>query len=131
MSAVTETFLELFKRQPNEADKIRLMSVQKALRLPDDDPLWTILIALDYYQKLYEDAPAKIVEATQAAALTSIRSAEASTTEKLVLGALAIANERMERERFAQWPMVILCNPSCHLSGDEDRIRNMIFQAAN
>ena len=22
-------------------------------------------------------------------------------------------------------------NPSCHLSGDEDRIRNMIFQAAN
>ncbi len=27
--------------------------------------------------------------------------------------------------------IALLGNPSCHLSGDEDRIRNMIFQAAN
>ncbi|CAK0764909.1 hypothetical protein CCP3SC15_310009 [Gammaproteobacteria bacterium] len=109
MVAVTETFIELFKRQPNEADKIRLMSVQKALRLPDDDPLWTILIALDYYQKLYEETPAKILEATQTAARTTITAAEASTTEKLVNGALAIANDRMDRARATQWPLVIVC----------------------
>ena len=108
MVAVTETFIELFKRQPNEADKIRLMSVQKALRLPDDDPLWTILIALDYYQKLYEEAPAKILEATQAAAHIAITAAEAITTEKLVDGALAIANERGERIRSSQWPLAIV-----------------------
>ncbi|CAK0765977.1 hypothetical protein CCP3SC1_470011 [Gammaproteobacteria bacterium] len=108
MTAITETFIELFKRQPNETDKIRLMSVQKALRLPDDDPLWTILIALDYYQKLYEEAPAKILEATQIATRTSITAAEAATTEKLVNGALAIANERVERVRASQWPLVIV-----------------------
>ncbi len=109
MVAVTETFIELFKRQPNEADKIRLMSVQKALRLPDDDPLWTVLIALDYYQKLYEEAPEKIVAATHEAARTTITAAEAVTTERLVSGALAIANERMERDRASQWPLVVVC----------------------
>lgn len=108
MTAVTETFIELFKRQPSEADKIRLMSVQKALRLPDDDPLWTILIALDYYQKLYEEAPAKILEATEAAAQSTITAAEASTTEKLIEGALSIAHQRMGRIRSFQWPWVIM-----------------------
>ncbi len=29
------------------------------------------------------------------------------------------------------YPGRSIINPSCHLSGDEDRIRNMIFQAAN
>lgn len=109
MVAITETFIELFKRQPNEADKIRLMSVQKALRLPDDDPLWTILVALDYYQKLYEEAPARILEATQTAAHSTITAAESTTTEKLVNGALAIAHERMEQNRVFQWPLVIVC----------------------
>ncbi|CAK0754945.1 hypothetical protein CCP3SC5AM1_2070005 [Gammaproteobacteria bacterium] len=109
MVAVTETFIELFKRQPNEADKIRLISVQKALRLPDDDPLWTILIALDYYQKLYEEAPARILDATREAARASITTAEASTTEKLINGALKIADERIKQARSAQWPLVIVC----------------------
>lgn len=109
MGAPTETFIELFKRQPSESDKIRLMSVQKALQLPDDDPLWVIFLALDYYHKLYEDAPAKILEATQNAARITISSAETSTTEKLVNGALTIVQERLGRIRSLQWPLVIVC----------------------
>jgi len=109
VGAPTETFIDLFKRQPTEADRIRLMSVQKALRLPDDDPLWVIFLALDYYHKLYEDAPAKILEATQNAARTTISAAEASTTEKLVNGAVAAVQERLGRIRALQWPLVIVC----------------------
>lgn len=109
MAAVTETFTELFKRQPTEDDKIRLMSVQKALRLPDDDPLWTILVALDYYQKLYEEAPARILEATHTASQTTISAAEALTTEKLIDGALRIAHQRIEQARSWQTPLIIVC----------------------
>lgn len=109
MGAPSKTFIELFKRQPSESDKIRLMSVQKALALPDDDPLWVIMLALDYYHKLYEEAPAKILEATQQAASTTIAAAEASTTEKLVNGALLMVQERLEQIRTLQWPWVIVC----------------------
>ncbi len=34
-------------------------------------------------------------------------------------------------ESITQGLSEVISNPSCHLSGDEDRIRNMIFQAAN
>lgn len=109
MGAPSETFIELFKRQPSESDKIRLMSVQKTLALPDDDPLWVIMLALDYYHKLYEEAPAKILEATQHAASTTIAAAEASTTEKLVNGALLMVQQRLGQIRALQWPWVIVC----------------------
>lgn len=109
MGAPSETFIELFKRQPSESDKIRLMSVQKALALPDDDPLWMIMLALDYYHKLYEEAPAKILEATQQAASITIAAAEASTTEKLVNGALLKVQERLGQIQSLQWPWLIIC----------------------
>ncbi len=43
-------------------------------------------------------------------------------TQIIVYDSLAITEQLVPAE---------IDNPSCHLSGDEDRIRNMIFQAAN
>ncbi len=47
------------------------------------------------------------------------------------LTTLAITLEQKNRALTRLCEKDIEDNPSCHLSGDEDRIRNMIFQAAN
>ena len=73
-----------------EAAHIRLLKLKDALGLTEHDALWSFLVALDYYQKLYEDVPARITEtvdasikiSTEASKITMWR-AEAAEEAKL------------------------------------------------
>jgi len=47
-------------------DSARLLSIKDKLKLPDDDPIWTYIAALENYQRLYEAVPRYIVEAANA-----------------------------------------------------------------
>ena len=53
-------FQKLTGRAPTDADRERLYRVKDALRLPNNDALWSLLIALDYHQSLYEQIPSRI-----------------------------------------------------------------------
>jgi hypothetical protein len=47
-------------------DSARLLSIKDKLKLPEDDPIWTYIAALENYQRLYEAVPRYIVEAANA-----------------------------------------------------------------
>lgn len=65
-SLTTETmesaFQRLHGRKPDAEDLAVLLKLQKFLRIPDDDPLWFMIIAFDYYRTLYEKIPSEIDE---------------------------------------------------------------------
>ena len=47
-------------RLPNGAERARFDAIRDALRLRDDDAVWTLFVALEYYLNLYERFPAMI-----------------------------------------------------------------------
>ena len=65
--------VKLYERivgQPPSAEQAdRMRSLGSALRIKDNDALWSILVALEYHQRLYADVPAQV--ATQRAAAQS------------------------------------------------------------
>lgn len=57
---LTSSFAELLGRQPTEAEQKRLYQVKNALNIHNNDALWLILMALESYNTLYEQYPARI-----------------------------------------------------------------------
>lgn len=47
-------------------DQARLLEIKARLKLPEDDPIWVYLSALEQYQRLYEAVPRQIREAANA-----------------------------------------------------------------
>lgn len=54
------SFAELLGRQPTEAEQKRLYQVKNALNIHNNDAIWLILMALESYNTLYEQYPARI-----------------------------------------------------------------------
>lgn len=54
------SFAELLGRQPTEAEEKRLYQVKNALGIHNNDAIWLILMALESYNTLYEQYPARI-----------------------------------------------------------------------
>ncbi len=63
--------------------------------------------------------------------MVTIQSLDEATEEENVIHTNEVGYEDLLEGYGYTFAVTILYNPSCHLSGDEDRIRNMIFQAAN
>lgn len=63
--------VKLYERivgQPPSAEQAdRMRSLGSALRIKDNDALWSILVALEYHQRLYADVPAQIAAQRAAA----------------------------------------------------------------
>ena len=55
-------FQKLTGRTPTQADRERLHRVKDALGLADNDALWSLFIALNYHQSLYEQIPSRIAK---------------------------------------------------------------------
>ncbi len=53
-------FQQVVGRLPNGAERARFDAIRDALRLRDDDAVWTLFVALEYYLNLYERFPAMI-----------------------------------------------------------------------
>jgi hypothetical protein len=67
MAELDDAFSRLLGRQATDAERQRLLRVQGALGLRNNDALWLVLIALEHYQELYEQVPAEIRKASEAA----------------------------------------------------------------
>lgn len=75
--SLQNSFTDVLGKQPTEAARQRLHRMKKALRLKDDDAMWTILIALESYQELYEEMPDRIT-AKADELLSSLKTASAA-----------------------------------------------------
>jgi hypothetical protein len=103
-------FEKLLGRESKPAEREQLYRVKEALGLRDNDALWLVLFALQYYESLYRQFPkaigqeaAKILGETRAAADASMRAsleqAKADLTHAMAEG---IAREAARRQMI-QW----------------------------
>ena len=77
MNDLETSFDRLLGRRPTGEELQTLYRVKAALDLKDNDALWLIIMALQYYQTQYEKIPAEITQAT--ADITAKVSAAAKT----------------------------------------------------
>ena len=103
MGELEDSFTLLLGYQPTDRERQKLYRVRDAFRLKSTDALWSLLMALQHYETLYERVPARITEAvaaaTNAARLTAEAQAKAAQeeTKKALMGAVehaAVASRR-------------------------------------
>ncbi len=59
MGELDDSFAQLLGRQPSDKDRQDLYRVRDALKIKATDSVWLLLMALQYYVKLYEEFPAQ------------------------------------------------------------------------
>ena len=84
--------MELLGREPTDEEKQQLYRVQKALRIKDNDSLFLIIMALEYYNDQYKKVPSLIHSATVQYMDEMKQSAEK----------IAVAAMEKSREKFIQ-----------------------------
>jgi hypothetical protein len=62
-----EAYARLLGRAPTDAERAQIERIRDALDIPDNDALWTVLVALEYHRHLYAAIPASIHQAAQSA----------------------------------------------------------------
>ena len=65
INGIEDMLADLRKKNLSIMEKQRLHRVKTALKIPDDDALWVVIIALEYHLSLYEEIPRKIQEAKE------------------------------------------------------------------
>jgi hypothetical protein len=85
MSELDDSFTQLLGRQSTDKERQDLYRVRDALKLKTTDAVWLLLMALQYYETLYEKVPALITnaarDATKAARVTAEAQAKAAQEE--------------------------------------------------
>ncbi|KWF91491.1 hypothetical protein WL94_13530 [Burkholderia cepacia] len=77
--ALARLFLEITGDLPDDASLLRMRRVSGALSLRDNDALWSMIVVLEYYARLYEAMPDRIRRAGDGSVETVRREAEAAT----------------------------------------------------
>ncbi|PPD02812.1 MAG: hypothetical protein CTY36_08715 [Methylocystis sp.] len=106
-------FEKLIGRTATEAERRQLLLVKEALGLRDNDALWLIIFALQYYDSLYRQFPKAIAtEATAIMARTretadaqmraGIEQAKADLARAVALAAQDVARD-VARRQATQW----------------------------
>jgi hypothetical protein len=65
MGELDDSFTQLLGRQPSDKEKQDLYRVRDALKLKTTDAVWLLLMALQHYETLYEQIPARIASTTR------------------------------------------------------------------
>lgn len=99
MKQIIEKYHALVGRAPSRREVERLGQIGYALKLHENDALWSVLIALEDYDQRYRMAPARIEEAL-AKAVESIR--DCANHETRAAAAKAIETMAKEAGRVAQ-----------------------------
>ncbi|KWF32693.1 hypothetical protein WL88_25435 [Burkholderia diffusa] len=77
--ALARLFLEVTGELPGDASLLRMRRVSGALSLRDNDALWSMIVVLEYYTRLYEAMPDRIRRAGDVSFDAVCREAEAAT----------------------------------------------------
>lgn len=89
----------------------RILGMQRLLNIQDNDALWTVLLALEHYQQLYEDMPPRIEAAGHVAVAAiketadAVAAAAAESAKQELAGELAesvrdIANQTARKQQW-------------------------------
>ena len=116
--AFRKKITRLLRRELTDKEFQDIWHVKEVLEIRDDDALWDILIALNYYLFEYREFPTKIAEAaaevlegTQSAAATvaeaAIQKAHADLAAAVATAAQGVAKE-IAGQRRAQWTTVAM-----------------------
>ncbi len=127
MPELDDAFTRLLGRQATDVERQRLLRVQGALGLRNNDALWLVLIALEHYQELYEQVPAEIRKASEAAvaevtvtaaaaAKKASEQAKAELARALNKAAAAAARGATVRQ-ILQWSMLSVLLVAVMLAG--------------
>lgn len=77
--ALARLFLDVAGEVPDDASLLRMRRISDALNLRDNDALWSMIAALEYYARLYEAMPDRIRRARDGGFDTVRREAEEAT----------------------------------------------------
>lgn len=108
-----DSFKKLLGRQPSDSDRQNLYRVRDVLGLENNDALWLVLMALQYYQMQYEEFPQKIANAAKntldgfketadATVKASAESAKADLAKAVAASAKEVAHHVAGKEKL-QW----------------------------
>ncbi|TDN69458.1 hypothetical protein [Paraburkholderia sp. BL10I2N1] len=81
--SLARLFLDVTGELPGDASLLRMRRIASALNLRDNDALWSVLAALEYYARLYEAVPERIRQA-RAGSLDTVRAEARAATEMLM-----------------------------------------------
>jgi hypothetical protein len=109
--ALSASFERLLGQKATEEQVRRLYDVRDGLQLADNDALWTVLLALEHYDALYREYPARIAdearrtlaevkEAFAGAAAAEAKRAHRNLAEAVAAAAVKIAAKRTEVARI-------------------------------
>ena len=111
-------FEKLFQRTATQSEREQLRHVQRTLGLKDNDALWLVLLALQYYDSLYRQYP-KAIGAAASEILTEVKrvservirssaeSAKADLSKAVASAARDVARD-VARRQMLQWASVSL-----------------------
>jgi len=57
---VEKRFAQLLGRQPSDTERLALYRVRDELAIADDDPVWTVVLALQWHLALYGEIPERV-----------------------------------------------------------------------
>lgn len=112
---VLSAFEKLLGRTATETERDQLRKIRDALDLRDNDALWSVLFALQYYDSLYRQFPKaiaaeakQILSATrktvEATARAAVEDARAELVRAIAISAQGVA-ESVARRRQMQWAL--------------------------
>jgi hypothetical protein len=99
------TFEKLLGRPPSEKEVLSLYRVKNALNIRDNDALWLVLMALEFYDTLYRKYSAVIAEEVSQIVedQRTVMAALAEAETRKALGTLADTVSKTSESRSA-WP---------------------------
>ncbi len=111
--SLMELYRELHGEPMPDEVQVRLLKIEKAMGIRDNDALWSILLAMDYYYRLYFEFPERIKGKTKEAldeirkahqptinaSVQAIREAEAQARSSLAQAVPGIVDRAIEKTR--------------------------------
>ena len=111
--SLMELYRELHGEPMPDEVQVRLLKIEKAMGIRDNDALWCILLAMDYYYRLYFEFPERIKGKTKEAleeirkahqptinaSVQTIREAEAQARSSLAQAVPSIVDRAIEKTR--------------------------------
>ena len=112
--SLMELYRELHGEPMPDEVQVRLLKIEKAMGIRDNDALWSILLAMDYYYRLYFEFPERIKGKTKEAldeirkahqptinaSVQTIREAEAQARSSLAQSVPGIVDRAIEKTRL-------------------------------
>jgi len=113
---VYSAFEKLLGRTATETERAQLRKIRDALDLRDNDALWSVLFALQYYDSLYRQFPKAIAteaskvlaecrSASEASARSGVENARADLARAIALSAQGVA-QTVARRLYVQWAII-------------------------